>query len=214
MLCALAFAAAWLIVSGLCLHWQCVELAAAGKQIWLGLYNETDNRISLSAKSHFPQTSDHHRTSTEFFAQALRDGRLENFTTADFGGPELPLPSGTNPSALTTPNVAWCVTLNCNDNSWDRKADTPPDTPFLFTRNFCAAPASAPGQPPTYGDSLDDITGLCPFTQPFGNRAAVIVTFGGSSKILTARDIARARKNGTFQKLFNPSGLSLPFLHP
>lgn len=183
---------------------QAAKLGNSGQSIWQCL---SDANLASQVAGHpaiWPQGADADRSSTEFFCRAFRLHWLESVTPLDLGGPGVPKPAGSEVAAFTATNNAWCVTLNCN-------AETPATTPFLFTRNFCRAPAPGRGQLPRYGDSLGDIACLCPHTKPLGDTYGVIVTWGGSVRILAGKAVACRVGN---RRYFNPGGLDLPFLHP
>lgn len=171
---------------------KATKMGSAGKQIWLGLYNENVNRISLSEKEVWPDTATWgSKTSTDFFRTCIVSNILENFTFNDFGGPGLPSPASTNQADFKTENNGWCVTIDCGEG-------TLPETPFLFSRNFKAG-----------GATLDTINGLDSTTKPFNDKVGVVVTFGGSMKVVAGK----AMKTNP-QRYFNPLNVKKPFIKP
>lgn len=188
---------------------KAVRLGQVGKQIWLGLYNENVNRISLSNNEVWPDAARWGtKSSTDFFRICIVSNVLENFALNDFGDPALPAPASTNAADFTASNNAWCITLNCNSN-------TLPETPFLFSRNFCQVSSPRRGEPPIYGNSLRDIKALCPRTKPLGSKYGVVITFGGSMRVLSGKAIAQnCHRYFDPQDYFSPRHVDLPFLHP
>lgn len=185
ILAALLFPA----VQGAMLRAKAVKVGSDGKQIHMGLYAENVKRVEMSDREVWPEDSDF-ATSTLFFQGCIQSNVLENFSIRDFGGPGLQAPTGTNYSDLTEQNVAWCVTTGLGEGS-------PADTPLLFTRNF------------TGGATLDSITGLDKDSKLFKDRVGVVVTFGGSVKILQGKDI-----RSDPQRYFNPSRAQNKFIKP
>jgi prepilin-type N-terminal cleavage/methylation domain-containing protein len=181
-------------ISAAMLKAQATKVGSSGKQIWLGLYNENVNRISMSEKEVWPDSTTYAaKKSTDFFKDCIISNSLENFSYNDFTAPGVPAPANTNAASFTWENNAWCVTLDCGEG-------TLPETPFLFTRNFKAS-----------GSTLDTITGLDITMKPFLDRAGVVVTFGGSVKILVAKAL---KTQQTTQRYFNPLNVKKTFIAP
>ena len=167
-----------------------VKVGSDGRQVWQGLYTENTHRAEVGAADVWPDTTV--AKSTDYFQTCIKSNILENFSVRSFGAPGLALPTGTNATDLTVDNNAWCITLGCGEG-------TAQDTPFMFTRNF------------TGGSTLDGITGLDDAAKPFGGKIGVVVTFGGSMKVLSGKDM---RDAASAQKLFNPSDSKLQYVRP
>jgi len=160
---------------------QAVAVGNDGKQLWYGLFAENIERERRGQGDVWPTSADY-ATSTEFFRDAIGEDWLgEDYTFSFMGAPGVPKALTVDPNEFNPENNAWCIALDVGPG-------TRQETPFMFTRNFSAS-----------GGTLADVDGFTADTQPFGDRAGVIVTYGGAVKILTKKDLGI-----DFQKLFNP----------
>jgi prepilin-type N-terminal cleavage/methylation domain-containing protein len=185
ILAALLFPA----VNGAMIRAKAVKVGSDGKQIQMGLFSENVQRVERSAPEIWPEDG-LYGTSTDFFRTCIESNYLENFTIRDFGGPGLPAPADTNASDFQSENNAWCITVGLGEGS-------PADTPLLFTRNF------------TGGSTLDSISTMDPAEKLFKDKVGVVITFGGSVKIINGRDM---RQNA--QRVFNPGASQAKFIRP
>lgn len=171
---------------------KAVRVGSDGRQVHMGLYGSNTERVKNSLEQIWPDAN-YAGTATDYLKMCIESNFLENFSVRDLGGPGLPQPNGTNSTDLLPANVAWCITVGCNDEN------TPLDTPFLFTRNFKG------------GTTLDGINSLDDTEKLFGNKVGVVITFGGRVRILNGKDFKNAADG---QKLFNPSDSKLKFVRP
>ena len=182
ILAALLFPA----VQGALLKAKANKVGSDGRQIWLGLFSENTDRISVSESEVWP--NDTNGTSTAYFLMCVQSNWLEGFSFASFTGPGMAAynePNVTNATeAAFKPCNAWCVTLGVDEN-------TLPEVPFLFTRNWG----------PTSATKIDGITGLSGDAKPFGDKVGVVVTAGGRVRLIKGKDI---KDTGSCQRQFNP----------
>ncbi len=102
-------------------------------------------------------------TSTDYFIWAVKTNILTNIDFTFFAGKDVPARASL--ADFGPANNAWCIVADLDDSS-------PANTPFLFSRNVSCA-------------NIDEATvSLDPLRNPFKDKLAVIVTKGGSVKVL------------------------------
>lgn len=168
-----------------------------GSQVWKALYSDNLERDQVGDATIWPNSTDNdvdgeeYTTATEFFEKCAMAGVFSEMSASILSSSGLSSARGwTNgtPDVATedilsddNKNNAWCVVTPESDS------DFSPETPLFFTRNF------------TGGDTLDTISGLKKGEKPFGDKIGVVITFGGSVRIITGKN---AKKD--IQKYFNP----------
>jgi len=184
---------------------KAIKIGSNGRQIHLGAFAASVANSALDLAEAWPAVGEF-ENSTEFFIHCMTNAIMEGIDTSFFSGPGVPSVALTmddlinGSTAFTHVNNAWCVTLNLGEN-------TPATVPFIFTRNIQLAST--------------DIGTLAPaplqaVMKPFGEKLGVVITKGGSVKVLP-------RKVFT-DKNFNPTGSAatpnatnpsdFPFLSP
>jgi len=167
---------------------KALKVGNNGRQMHLGLFEASMEAAALDLPEVWPLSSDTFQDSTEFFKNVITNDIVKGIDCTFFSAPGvIPNPAtkedlvsgGGTP--FTEKNNAWCITLDVNE-------DTAATVPLLFTRNV------QPGA---------DITTLAaePLNKdvkPFGDKLAVVVTKGGSVKILPSKVFK--------METFNPTG--------
>lgn len=108
-------------------------------------------------------STDYEATSTAYFKWAVATNVLTNVDFTFFAGKDVPAVARL--SDFEAANNAWCIVANLSD-------DSPANTPFLFSRNIDCT------------DIGTDEPTLHPDRAPFKDKLAVIITKGGSVKII------------------------------
>jgi len=179
-----------------------------GSQVWKALYSDNLERDQNGDATIWPEKNgkidvgidgnedmQSYATSTEYFKICSQAGAF----------------SGISPSILSASGIgsatAWSketdrVEFDAKYNAWcvvvpDSSSYFSPETPLFFTRNF------------TGGKTIDTITGLLKGEKPFGNKLGIVITYGGSVKIITDK---LAKKD--LQGYFNPLNDDFEFLKP
>lgn len=139
-----------------------------------------------------------YQTSTDCFRAMITNGWLSSGVDFRlFGGKGLKSPDNVfDPLSFSAENNAWCIVVGLNSN-------TPPETPFLFTRNVGFGSKK---EAPRTGATLDQMTGLNKNQMPLQDEACVVITYGGSVKTWPALYATQTN--------FNPTGSSLTILAP
>jgi prepilin-type N-terminal cleavage/methylation domain-containing protein len=105
-------------------------------------------------------------------------------------------------------NNAWCMTTDLGD-------DTPAETPFMFTKNF-----NLTGSLETLDATTPLLRSVPGVPMPFGNKVGVVITKGGSVKVLQEKFLKEIRGKDLFNPpttyggVAYPEGLPLGFLTP
>jgi prepilin-type N-terminal cleavage/methylation domain-containing protein len=168
------------------------KIGSNGRQMHFAVYDLNCTRTSLDIEEFWPQNSSGSgtnvfATSTEFFQFLVVTEIMKGVDFSFFSAPGLRSYASTNATAFLEDGNAWCVTANMGPK-------TPENTPFLFTRNVTLA-----------GDVTDGVPTLTA-DDPFGTEMCVVVTKGGSVKVIPGKLLSA--------KLFNPGGYSFPVLKP
>ena len=144
--------------------------------------------------------------STDYFRHVVTS-EIMNVSFSFFAAPGIPAASGKTVADavnFTDLNNAWCVTADVTDRS-------PEDLPFIFTRNLNIQTLN---EGPVDGTGVklaregDDVN-------PFGEKAFVFVTKGGSSYALLAESIKPANFTNLFVTIASgPSATTNQVLRP
>jgi len=180
-----------------------------GSQVWKALYSDNLERDQVGDATIWPESDDQnvdgvaYGTSTEYF-QACAEAQV-------FSGISASILSASGLASARgwtngTPDIATEELLSGDNNAWcvvtpTSSSDFSPETPLFFTRNFCADG--------TTDGTIDTVTSLYKGVDPFGDKIGVVITYGGSVRIITDK---QARKD--MQKYFNPLNDNYPFLSP
>jgi hypothetical protein len=179
------------------LHAETTSVGRNGSYIWKGLYSE-----ALEAEMYYSKTkrptiwpvSGQFRTSTDFFKVAMSNKwfeRIKGVNFSFFGATGLKTPEDpTNPALFLSENNAWgIVPLSITNEAFKvHHRHNDDDTPFLFTKNIGFG---TPPGPAWEGATIADMNGLLPDVKPFGKHVAIIITYGGDEKLLTAKHATR-----------------------
>jgi len=161
-----------------------------GRQIWLGLFVENNERMQRGDPEVWPRSGDY-ADSTAFFQDCFSSNWLGTEYTFKFmGAPGLQRIETDDPADFGPVNNAWCMALDLGQGAKGQ-------TPFLFTRNA------------TGGSTLDAIATLDPTAKPFGETACVVVTYGGAVRGITRNEAAR-----DLQRYLNPTGADNDYIRP
>jgi hypothetical protein len=198
-------------VSGARLMAQTIRLGSNGRQIHLGIFDKAlrSDALTHGAKAEtnkptFWPVAGQYKTSTEFFKTVVSDEWLTGLDFSFFGGPGLRAPKDpVPPEGFRDVNNAWGVVTLATKDKAEEASILHKDTPFLFTKNIGFG--DPPG-PPWEGATVADMSGLIPRVKPFGKRAGVIITYGGSVKVLPSKHANQAN--------FNPQRAKLKVLMP
>lgn len=164
---------------------KALRVSNNGKQIFMAVFDENVSRTALDLPSIWPESGSN-ATSTVYFQMLIDEKILQGVDFSYFAAPGLSPASTTNSADFTAANNAWCITADITE----RTAAT---VPFLFTRNITAARTS-------------DEPALDPEEDPFGDKFAVVITKGGSARVIPG-----AQFN---QDTFNPTDADYPVLRP
>ncbi|MDA3798829.1 MAG: type II secretion system protein [Kiritimatiellae bacterium] len=179
-----------------------------GSQIWKALYADNLERDQVGDASIWPEaagdnieTSDGEQpysTSTEYFEACERAGAFEGISASILSSSGLQAArgwtNGTDEVDLDAGN-AWCVVTPDTDSNQEFQ----PETPIFFTKNFDS----------DKGTTLQDIEGFNT-QKPFGTKLGVVITYGGSVKIITSKQL----KRGKMQDYLNPLNNELEYIRP
>ncbi len=161
-----------------------------GRQIWLGLFAENNERMLRGDPEIWPRSGDYAETTT-FFQDCFSSNWLgSEFTFKFMGGPGLQRIETDDPADFAPENNAWCMTLDLGEGAKGQ-------TPFLFTRNALG------------GSTLDAIDSLDHTAKPFGESACVAITYGGA-----VRGISRNEAGRDLQRSLNPTEADNAYIRP
>ena len=128
---------------------------------------ETDSAFEEGRPNVWPQIGQY-KSSTEYFSKMLEDGTLP-VGPYFLSLPGIPVATG---SVLKAENNAWCVTVGITENS-------SPEIPVLFTRNLY------------FIAEEDSVVAELRDEPPFGQRAAVVVLYGGAAHRLMPGSLSK-----------------------
>lgn len=188
ILAALLFPA----IKGAMVKAQASKIGSNGRQVHFAITDLNATLTSLDLGEFWPQNSagsgtNIFATSTAFFQHIIGQEIMVGIDFSFFSAPGLRSYATTNSTAFLADGNAWCVTANMTTK-------TPENTPFLFTRNVALA-----------GDLTDGVPTLTT-DDPFGTEMCVVVTKGGSVKVIPGKLLTAER--------FNPGQYSYPILEP
>ncbi len=179
-----------------------------GSQVWKALYSDNLERDQVGDATIWPEDGGEidvgtggsedlqtYDTSTEYFKLCSESGVFSGISPSILSASGLP-------SATSWSNETGRVEFKDQHNAWcvvipNTSASFSPETPLFFTRNF------------TGGGTIDAIDGFAQEEKPFGDKMGVVITFGGSVRIITDKQASR-----DMQKYFNPLNENYEFLTP
>ncbi len=164
---------------------KALRVSNNGKQIFMAIFDENVSRTALDLPSIWP-TSGSNANSTVYFQMLIDEQILQGVDFSYFSAPGVTPAASTNSADFTDVNNAWCITANISE----RTAAT---VPFLFTKNITAT------------DTADE-PALDAAQDPFGDKFAIVITKGGSARVIPGSQFN--------QNTFNPTEISLPVLRP
>lgn len=153
--------------------------------------------VSFPKYNASPTTANEFKDSTDYFINVVT-AEIMNVSFSFFAAPGIPSAKGKDPTAFKPENNAWCISAGLTDKSAE-------DVPFIFTRNMSIkklSDATVASGKPKLGESG--------FENPFGDKAFVFATKGGSSYALLADSL----KVDNFTSLFVTVGASNDVLRP
>ncbi len=182
------------------LRGKAMGLASNARSMYQSIFaKEISDAAYISTSITFPKygSSTGYTESTSYFKNVVTS-EIMNVSFSFFAAPGVPAAKGKDPNNFKPENNAWCITANVTDKSAE-------DIPFIFTRNISITDLSQPtvaNGKPKIGDSG--------FEEPFGNKAFVFVTKGGSAYALLADSL----KVDNFTNLFDNSAATNAGVYP
>ncbi len=184
---------------------KALKAGNCGRQIQLAVLDEALTAEAIGNTEPIWPVVGQYKTSTEFFRSLVANEIIRGIDFSFFGAPGIKHPKDPNdPEKFLAENNAWCVVVLPTNKVMEVEREAYKDAPFLFTKNFAFGSSL---RLPQEGDTIADMSGLSRRLKLFGRRkVGVIVTFGGSVKILPEKF--------AIPEYFNPTGESLQFLSP
>jgi hypothetical protein len=198
-------------ISGASRNTGSMRIGSNGRQIHLAIFGaaldaecSTDSASSQSKAPSIWPVDGQYASSTEFLKATVANEWLQGVDFTFFRGPGLDVSGvSTNPASFGAEHNAWgVVTLPATPEGGSVR-QLHSKAPFLFSKNIGFG---TPPGPPWEGATTADMSGLIRGAKPFGKKVGVIVTFGGSVKVLPAKLCT--------QENINPSGAALKVLMP
>lgn len=180
-------------IQGVMVKAKAAKVGSNGKQIWLGLQNESLDRESIDLSPVWPRTGDF-ANSTDFWRICISSNYLQGYDYSFFAAPGLSAATSTNAAAFGDGQNAWAVVLNCGQQ-------TLASTPFMFTRNISPGGLASHGELNAGGNQHT----LNADFVPFGDKTSVVVSYGGSVKSLKGKEL---------NAKFNPANADNDFRQP
>jgi prepilin-type N-terminal cleavage/methylation domain-containing protein len=174
------------------LNGQVTQTVANGRSLFTLLFSkQMDNPLGLATttgSAAWPTTADAYADSSAFFATVVTNPTF-NLSFNFFIASGIP-PAPDETAFKTALHNAWCITLNVDDRF---KASTP----VLFTQNITLT-----------GKDISQFTELTVGAKPFGNKAAVIVGYGGNAYKIDPETALATNFNpvGTVELSLYPAG--------
>lgn len=172
------------------LRGQVTQTISNGRNLFVLLFSkQLDNPLGLQTQSgsaSWPTTEDSWSDSSAYFATLVTNASF-NLSYNFFVAPGIQVAEDEN-DFITNLRNAWCISLDVDDRF---KASTP----VLFTQNIRLT-----------GREINQFDALDPQAKPYGNKAAVIVGYGGN-----AYSIDQETALGTN---FNPTTVQSLALYP
>jgi prepilin-type N-terminal cleavage/methylation domain-containing protein len=178
------------------LRGKAMGLASNARSMYQAIFaKEIGDSAYLSSGSTFPRygtstTGNYFSTSTDYFKYIVSN-EIMNVSFSFFSGPGIQAAQGKEPNNFRPENNAWCVTADASDRSAE-------DMPFIFTRNLYITRLSdtlIAGNKPRIGETGYEL--------PFGDKAFVFVTKGGSSYALLSDSLKPANFTNLFVAITN-----------
>jgi prepilin-type N-terminal cleavage/methylation domain-containing protein len=170
-------------VTGALLRGKATGMMSNAKQIHQALFAKSTEDIYITTASTYPRKgsmnaiSNTYPNSTEFFKWIVT-GNVMNVSFAFFAGPGIAAARGKDANNFEEENNAFSVTANMTDRTDD-------ELPFIMTRNVSLNKLDEEfvqgGKLKLAMEPRDE--------QPFGDKALVFVTKGGSAYSLTGTQI-------------------------
>lgn len=189
------------------LRGKAMGLASNARSMYQSIFaKEISDAAYISTTISFPKygtasTGSVYQYSTEYFKTVVTT-EIMNVSFSFFAAPGIPAAKGKNADGFKPENNAWCITGNLTDRSAE-------DLPFIFTRNLNITDLKNP----TVANGAPKI-GEAGYEEPFGNKAFVFVTKGGSAYALLSDSL----KVDNFTNLFDTSSATnanqYPILRP
>lgn len=173
---------------------KALKVSNNGRQVFLAVFDENVQRTALDLPSIWPDsaaTTNAATTSTEYFIMLLEQGVMTGVDFSFFAAPGVTPAATTNSASFTLDNNAWCLT----DGITER---TPATVPFMFTKNVLLG-GSASG-------TIDQEPTLDPDANPFGDKFAIVITKGGSARVIPGKQFNA--------NTFNPTLTAMDVLVP
>lgn len=178
-----------------------------GSQVWKALYSDNLERDQVGDATIWPESTlqevdgEPYTTSTDYFQACAKALVFSGISPSILSASGLASARGWTNGA---PDIATEDILKDKHNAWcvvtpKSSADFSPETPLFFTRNFVSAGAK----------TVDAIDKLEKTAQPFGSKIGVVITFGGSVRIITDKQASK-----DLQKYFNPLNDKYDFITP
>jgi len=209
ILAALLFPA----INGALLKAKGMKTGSNGRQVHLAVFSENTSRAVINRPEIWPISNPNPAlypadfvaacaNSTEYFKWLIAKKILTNVDFEFLAAQGVPAPlDPTDPAMFTAANNAWCITLGLSDESDD-------NVPFMFTKNFKFTGSTIDTMDES--NPLDDSENM-----PFGKEQGVIITKGGSTKVLAKKYLLDEDNSPDLGKeLFNPTGTNLTFMLP
>lgn len=169
-----------------------------GRSIFLALQATQLEREAASLPSIWPSSTTY-ANSTDYFKSAITNNWMEGFDYSFLSAPQVDPPSNpTNTTTFSESNNAWCITRDMVDGD-------PSSMPILLTRNMGPDLTVSGNRNLNALLNLNNLSGN-DYAKPFGDKGCVIVTKGGSAKIM--------KKDEVTQVNINPGSLNRPILVP
>jgi prepilin-type N-terminal cleavage/methylation domain-containing protein len=181
------------VVSTALLRGRVTQVLNNGREMYRLLFSkQTENPLGLQTRGGsltWPTTADSLGDSTEYFAQWVTN-RSFSINYAFFAAPGIIPAQNENEFLDDKLRNAWCVTLDVTEDMFG--------SPVFFTQNIDLS-----------GQTLSDFDNDAPMVEtalPFGDKACVVVAYGGSAFSMDS-DTAIATN-------FNPYGSANAVLYP
>jgi len=180
------------------LNGQVTQTVANGRSLFTLLFSkQMDNPLGLATttgSTAWPTTADAYADSSAFFATVVTNPTFNLSFNFFIASGIAPAKDAAEFVAGATLHNAWCITLNVDDRF---KASTP----VLFTQNITLT-----------GKDISQFTELAVGEKPFGNKAAVIVGYGGNAYKIDPETALATNFNpvGTVELSLYPAGGQAP----
>jgi hypothetical protein len=175
------------VINRAILQARLAQMSSNGRQIFLSIMMDAHSTSPMSDSVSFWPESDTYPTSTDYFRWMVTNDVIDA-TFEMFAGAGVPAYGGLDPEQFLPKYNAWAITADISDI-------TRSSVPILVTRNAVLE-----------NGLLSDVPMVDPEMLPFGDKAIVVVRFGGS-----AQPIKRFELN---EETFNAVAADNPLLYP